>query len=167
MNQSLHSSSNSSGSGLGLGNNVPTCYFVMIGSKDNPIYEAEFVSSNTAKSATSAINDARKEEWRHLNQFIAHAALDMVEDIQWSTNQMYLKSIDKFNDKFISAYLTAGNIKMLLLHETKSEDAIRNFFTETNEWYIKTLLNPFYEPNTVITSAAFDHKVRVSAKRYL
>ncbi|KAG0230635.1 TRAPP subunit [Actinomortierella wolfii] len=167
MNQSLHSSSNSSSSGLSLGNNVPTCYFVMIGTKDNPIYEAEFVSSNTAKSSSAVVNDAKREEWRHLNQFIAHAALDLVEDIQWGTTQMYLKSIDKFNDKFISAYLTAGNIKLILLHDTKSEDAIRNFFTECYELYIKTLLNPFYEPNSIITSAAFDTKVRMSAKRYL
>ncbi|KAF9124779.1 TRAPP subunit [Mortierella sp. 14UC] len=168
-----HSSSSSGGSGIGSGplgyGNTPTCYFVMIGTKDNPIYEAEFVSVNTARSSSggATIPEAKKEEFRHLNQFIAHSALDMVEDIQWSTNQMYLKSIDKFNERFISAYLTAGNIKLLLLHDAKSEDAIRNFFNDCYEFYIKTLLNPFYEPNSIISSAAFDTKVRLSAKRYL
>ncbi|KAF9426574.1 TRAPP subunit [Podila epigama] len=168
-----HSTSSSGGSGIGSGpighGNTPTCYFVMIGTKDNPIYEAEFVSVNTARSSMSgaSIHDAKKEEFRHLNQFITHSALDMVEDIQWSTNQMYLKCIDKFNERFISAYLTAGNIKLLLLHDTKSEDAIRNFFNECYELYIKTLLNPFYELNSVIGSTAFDTKVRLSAKRYL
>ncbi len=49
----------------------------------------------------------------------------------------YLKSIDKFNERFISAYLTAGNIKLLLLHDAKSEDAIRNFFNDCYELYIK------------------------------
>ncbi|KAF9216532.1 TRAPP subunit [Podila verticillata] len=167
-----HSTSSSGGSGIGsgpLGYGTPTCYFVMIGTKDNPLYEAEFVSVNTARSSSggATIPEAKKEEFRHLNQFIAHSALDMVEDIQWSTNQMYLKSIDKFNERFISAYLTAGNIKMLLLHDAKSEDAIRNFFNECYELYIKTLLNPFYEPNSIISSTAFDTKVRMSAKRYL
>ncbi|KAF9577649.1 Trafficking protein particle complex subunit 2, partial [Lunasporangiospora selenospora] len=154
-----HSSSSSGGSGIGSGpvgyGNMPTCYFVMIGTKDNPIYEAEFVSVNTARSSSvgTAVSDAKKEEFRHLNQFIAHSALDMVEDIQWSTNQMYLKSIDKFNERFISAYLTAGSIiivvifclfleafayiKFLLLHDAKSEDAIKNFFNDCYESYIK------------------------------
>ncbi|KAG0221492.1 trafficking protein particle complex subunit 2-like protein [Mortierella sp. GBAus27b] len=172
MNTS-HSSSSSGGSGIGSGpagfTNAPTCYFVMIGTKDNPIYEAEFAAVNTARSVSGVtpIPEARREEFRHLNQFIAHSALDMVEDIQWNTNQMYLKSIDKFNERFVSAYLTAGNIKMLLLHDAKSEDAIRNFFNECYEMYIKTLLNPFYEPNTIISSATFDNKVRMSAKRHL
>ncbi|GJJ78031.1 trafficking protein particle complex subunit 2 [Entomortierella parvispora] len=167
-----HSSTSSGGSGIGtpLGyGGMPTCYFVMIGTKDNPIYEAEFVSVNTARSTSggATIPEAKKEEFRHLNQFIAHSALDMVEDIQWSTNQMYLKSVDKFNERFISAYLTAGNIKLLLLHDAKSEDAIRNFFNECYELYIKTLLNPFYKPNSIIGSTTFDNKVRASAKRYL
>ena len=51
-----HSSSSSGGSGIGSGpigyGNAPTCYFVMIGTKDNPIYEAEFVSVNTARSSS-------------------------------------------------------------------------------------------------------------------
>lgn len=51
-----HSSSSSGGSGIGSGplghGNLPTCYFVMIGTKDNPIYEAEFVSVNTARSSS-------------------------------------------------------------------------------------------------------------------
>ncbi|KAF9436228.1 TRAPP subunit [Entomortierella beljakovae] len=169
---STHSSSNSGGSGIGsgspYGSNQPTCYFVMIGTKDNPIYEAEFVSVSTARSSgAGAVSEAKKEEFRHLNQFIAHSALDMIDDVQWSTNQMYLKSIDKFNERFISAYLTAGNIKLVLLHDAKSEDAIRNFFNDCYELYIKTLLNPFYEANSIISSASFDNKVRTSAKRYL
>ena len=50
-----HSTSSSGGSGIGsgpLGYGTPTCYFVMIGTKDNPIYEAEFVSVNTARSSS-------------------------------------------------------------------------------------------------------------------
>jgi hypothetical protein len=53
------------------------------------------------------------------------------------TSYRYLKAIDKFNERFISAYLTAGNIKLLLLHDAKSDDAIRNFFNDCYELYIK------------------------------
>ncbi|CAJ0826781.1 6642_t:CDS:2, partial [Entrophospora sp. SA101] len=33
--------------------------------------------------------------------------------------------------------LSTGNIKFMLLHETKNEDGIRNFFNEAYELYIK------------------------------
>ncbi|CAG8456788.1 8525_t:CDS:2, partial [Ambispora gerdemannii] len=133
------------------------------GTKDNPIYEAEFGSSS--KGGGEAI--VKKDEHRHLNQFIVHSALDVVEEMQWNTNTMYLKSVDKFNEWHVSAHVTAGNIKFMLLHETKSEDVIRNFFSECYELYIKVLLNPFYELNLPITSPAFDNRVRVIAKKYL
>jgi len=67
MNAS-HSSSSSGGSGVGSGpvGNTPTCYFVMIGTKDNPIYEAEFASVNTARSVSggAAIPEARVDTER-------------------------------------------------------------------------------------------------------
>ncbi|CAG8563294.1 3021_t:CDS:2 [Paraglomus brasilianum] len=137
-------------------------YFVIVGTKDNPIYEAEFTS--TGRGGSEAI---RRDEHKHLNQFIVHSALDIVEELQWKSNAMYLKSIDKFNEWLISAYVTAGNIKLMLLHETKNEEGIKTFFNECHELYIKMLLNPFYEVNSPITSSAFDTRVRFVAKKYL
>ncbi|CAG8533795.1 10934_t:CDS:2 [Paraglomus occultum] len=138
-------------------------YFVIVGTKDNPIFEAEFTSTGRG-SGSEAI---RRDEHKHLNQFIVHSALDVVEELQWKSNAMYLKSIDKFNEWLISAYVTAGNIKLMLLHETKNEEGIRTFFNECHELYIKMLLNPFYEVNSPITSSAFDTRVRFVAKKYL
>jgi len=102
-----------------------------------------------------------------LNQFIVHSALDIVEELQWNTSNMYLKTIDKFNEWHISAHVSAGNIKFMLLHETKNEDSIRSFFSECCELYIRILLNPFYELNSPITSPTFDNRMRLIAKKYL
>ena len=53
--------------------------FVMVAHGDTPIYEAEF------------LNTQRREDTSHLNQFIIHAALDMVDECVWGTQSMHLK----------------------------------------------------------------------------
>lgn len=37
----------------------------------------------------------------------------------------------------MSTYVTAGQAKLMLLHDLKSEDGIKNFFQEVHELYIK------------------------------
>ncbi|TPX34162.1 hypothetical protein SmJEL517_g03093 [Synchytrium microbalum] len=127
---------------------------------DNPVYEAEFGPQTRADTA-------KKEDHRHLNQFIVHAALDIVEDSMWGTSSMYLKVIDKYNEWLVSAYVSASGVKFMLLHDTPNVDGIRNFFVESHEMFVKILMNPFYELNAPITSPSFDTKVRASARKYL
>jgi len=55
----------------------------------------------------------------------------------------------------------------MLLHGGKSEDSIKNFFSDVYELYVKLLMNPFYAYDTPITSKAFDTRVRAIARRYL
>lgn len=71
----------------------------------------------------------------------------------------------------------------MLLHDQKSEDSIKAFFTEVYELYIKVLvfinflfiiltfykvlMNPFYEKNSTITTPSFDNRIKLIARRYL
>ncbi|CAJ2506175.1 Uu.00g003050.m01.CDS01 [Anthostomella pinea] len=88
-------------------------YFAIVGTQDNPLFEYEFGTSKQGGDGQSRFG----EQARHMNQFIAHSSLDIVEEVQWGTGQMYLKHVDKFFNSHISAYVTAGNVKFLLLHQ--------------------------------------------------
>ncbi|GAA5996776.1 trafficking protein particle complex subunit 2 [Rhodotorula paludigena] len=188
-------------------------YLVLVGTLDNPLYEAVLTSSKAAASTTisvtatspavptsfsifgaplpasatptsaalaagsapqqgalgSSVGYGHKTgpNGRHVMQLVAHAALDVVEDVQWTNGGMYLKSIDKFHEWTVSAWLTPGGVKLILLHELKNEDGIRLFLQETWETYVKTLLNPFHELNAPIRNQTFDARVRASAKKHL
>lgn len=105
---------------------------------------------------------------RHVVQMIANASLDNIEDVMRRENAMYLKSVDKFNEWTVSAFVTPGNVKFVLLHDqAKNDEGIRAFFHDVWELYVKTMLNPFHTAHTVIRSAAFDARVRASAKKNL
>ena len=46
--------------------------------------------------------------------------------------------VDKFNDLLVSCYTTAGNARLLLLHDSRvGEEAVRAFFQEVHELYLK------------------------------
>jgi len=60
-------------------------YFCIVGTKDNPLFEHEF---GTSKQGGDGIARFR-EEARHMNQFIVHSSLDIVEEVQWVNGQMY------------------------------------------------------------------------------
>ncbi|KAJ8086348.1 TRAPP subunit [Marasmius tenuissimus] len=104
---------------------------------------------------------------RHVIQMIANASLDAIEDVMRKENGMYLKTVDKFNEWTVSAFITPGNSKFLLLHEGKNDEGIRSFFVEVWEVYVKTMMNPFQSAQRTIVSPAFDGRVRASAKKHL
>ncbi len=194
-------------------------YFAIIGTKDNPLFEHEFGTSKQGGDGIARFRD----DARHMNQFIVHSSLDIVEEVQWTTGCMsaspfrlfntccfplptditrgskrYLKSIDRFHTSYISCLLTGGNIKLLLLHcpdrtagattinsttnrpstsssnsiasnptSPAAEEAIRQFFAEVYENWVKTLMNPFYIVNMPVTSPVFRQRVVAAGRKYL
>ena len=136
----------------------------------------------------AAALQAADESQSHLNQFIVHSALDLVDRMAYTTNATNLRTVDRVYEQTVSCFLTPGNIKFMLLHEGRTEDSVRSFFLETHELYVKVrraalrrvlatpslatlrhlaqfLLNPFYEYNTPLVSSAFDKRVRLLARR--
>jgi hypothetical protein len=78
---------------------------------------------------------------RHVVQMIANASLDVIEDVMKKDGAMYLKAVDRFNEWTVSAFITPGNMKFLLLHEAKNDDGIKSFFVDVWELYLKVSHN--------------------------
>lgn len=138
-------------------------YLAIIGTSNSPIYELEFGTHRQGGDGSSKFSQEMKES----NPFVLYSALDIVDDVQWHTPGLYLKVVDNFYSHLISAFVTKGNIRMMLLHESKNEESIRQFFFDVYDLYVKTLLSPFYFVNQPITSPLFDQKVRLLARKYL
>mmetsp|Transcript_52623 Transcript_52623/g.119942 ORF Transcript_52623/g.119942 Transcript_52623/m.119942 type:complete len:129 (-) Transcript_52623:247-633(-) len=125
--------------------------FLIVSRSGEPVYEFDA--------------SVRTDDAQHLNQFVAHSALDLVDYLTWTTTATSLKCVDRFQDKLVSAFLSPGNTKFLLLHEGRNEENIKNFFVDVHELYLKAMLSPFVEQDSPIKSLAFDKKVRLLIKR--
>jgi hypothetical protein len=79
-----------------------------------------------------------------------------------------LQVVDKFNE-YVSAYITAGQVRLLLLHDTRNEDGIKSFFADVHELYVKLAMNPLFSPETaqLNNSPIFSQRIRQLAKKHL
>ncbi|KAJ6703045.1 SNARE-LIKE SUPERFAMILY PROTEIN [Salix viminalis] len=134
----------------------------------------------------------KREDASQMHQFILHAALDIVQDLAWTTSAMYLKAIDRFNDMVVSVYVTAGRYRSIdqcvinnaeLPTSGSRADSLINNVTSVCRANglilakvsmeivvlngLEILLNPLYLPGSRITSSHFDTKVRALARKYL
>lgn len=101
----------------------------------------------------------------------------------------YLKCIDKFFNNYISCFVTAAGVKFLLLHQPivpsstassrtstaiganptspATEEAIKMFFTEVYENWVKAVMSPFYKANMEVRSPVFRARVAAAGRKYL
>lgn len=76
----------------------PTLLFVIVG-RNEPLYEAEF----SRRGTLSASPDAAARQ----NYFVLHSALDLVDRAAWTTNNMYLKTVDKVSSNIFIKFKIA------------------------------------------------------------
>ncbi|KAI1777811.1 Sedlin [Hypoxylon cercidicola] len=160
-------------------------YFAIVGTQDSPLFEYEFGTSKQGGDGQPRFS----EQARHMNQFIVHSSLDIVEEVQWGGGQMYLKCVDKFFNNYVSCFVTGGNVKFLLLHQPttpvptastrsstsiganptspQTEEAIKSFMLEVYENWVKTIMSPFYRVNMEVRSPMFRQRVTAAGRKYL
>ncbi|KAI0024825.1 Sedlin [Xylariomycetidae sp. FL0641] len=166
-------------------------YFAIVGTQDNPLFEHEFGTSKQGGDGQSRFSD----QARHMNQFIVHSSLDIVEEVQWGSGQMYLKCVDKFFNNYVSCFVTGSNVKFLLLHQPpvaasgggvggltsarsstsiaanptspQTEEAVRAFMLEVYESWVKAVMSPFYRVNMEVRSPVFRQRVAAAGRKYL
>ncbi|SCV04353.1 LAME_0H17766g1_1 [Lachancea meyersii CBS 8951] len=166
------------------------CYFAIIGALDNPIYEAEFTSPQfnqfppELKELNPFILHASLDiledlQWQTHPQSGAGTETSggfLRSRHSSSNSNCYLGKIDHFYGLAITGYLSYGNMKFVMVHSSNSSNgtpvpiddvAVKSFYQEVHELYVKTLMNPFYKLNEPITSPVFDKRVRLLAKKYL
>lgn len=160
-------------------------YFTIIGTRDNPLYELEFSSFKGASASQSSVPGKSHfaPKVKELLPFISNSALDLIEDAQWSTGAFSLGKVDSFYGLLVNSFVTQGNIKLIMCYDSSAptgalelmtsssnkhdENAIKQFFTEVYDLYVKALLNPFYSVNDPIVSPDFDFRVKLLARKYL
>lgn len=130
--------------------------FMIVGSEDKPVFEADLLASQS-----------REPPAQYLHHFVLHAALDAVDDVMWTNKECHLKTVDRFNQLIVSAWVTPGSAtaRFLLLHDGRNDDTIKAFFSEVYELYLKAILNPFQGPGSKIQSRTFDAKIRQLSKK--
>ncbi|KAI1974002.1 TRAPP subunit [Ophidiomyces ophidiicola] len=169
-------------------------YFTILSPTDAPLFSQEFGTSKTGGDGASRFRFP--DNAQYMNQFIVHASLDIVEEVQWTNGAMYLKHVDTYPpaSAYVSAFLTGTGVRFILLHQPllpsssnalsgggrassssiannptspQTEEAIRQFMNEIYENWVKTVMSPFCGRGMEITSPVFRNKVLAAGKKWL
>lgn len=110
-----------------------------------------------------------------------------------SFENRYLKTIDRHQGTHVSAFVTAANVRFLLLSQASStpttvsgssartnaafasfnalapatEEAIKNFFLEVYDAWVKTVMSPFWRGDQEVGSLVFRSKVTNAGRKFL
>ncbi|KAL0225118.1 hypothetical protein RCL1_003030 [Eukaryota sp. TZLM3-RCL] len=79
-----------------------SCTFCILTDDDTPLYIKDF-------SVEHGIREA-------LNHFVIHAALDVMDQLIWTTPQMYVRCVDQFEEKLVYGLITASRLFSLSTH---------------------------------------------------
>jgi hypothetical protein len=61
-------------------------YFVIVSPTDKPLFDLTFGTSKAGGDGVARFRNG--ETSRYMNQFIVHASLDIVEEVQWLNSNM-------------------------------------------------------------------------------
>jgi hypothetical protein len=88
--------------------------FMIVSPDDTQVYE---LNTGLLKVYSYLI---KKKEISYIQELVAYASLDLVEASEWGTNNMYLKSVDKFNEYSINCMITPGSkLKLFIINYYK------------------------------------------------
>jgi trafficking protein particle complex subunit 2 len=137
--------------------------FVIVG-RNEPLFETEIHKRGTVATSASdamarqnyfvlhsALDLVDKAAWTSSNMYLkvvdkVHISITFYTKVPRTKIHNVLTSrypfsskrnLQQVNQQQVSCFLTAGNIKFLLLHGGRSEDSIRNFFQDVYELYVK------------------------------
>lgn len=82
--------------------------------------------------------------------YAINGSLDILDEMVWTNQATYLKTVDEFQGFRVSAFVTPTNLKLIIAHERRNEDGIRGFFQEVHDLLIK-VRDGFYEINLMLT----------------
>lgn len=71
----------------------------------------------------------------------------MVDELRWSRStgtSPYLKVVDRYDEWLVSAYLCPTGDKLMLLHDVKSEDAVRQFLSDSSDLQCKVMASLWF-----------------------
>ena len=142
--------------------------FVIVGRDDAPLFDADltmFGHHMPEQDGDAGMKKNAVARPHYLYHFVLHASLDAMDDLEWTQKQAFLGVVDRFNNLQVSGYILPGNrLRLLLLHDGKSEEMVKTFFRGVHHLLVPRVLNPFFLPKERIYSAEFHAQMRRLSK---
>ena len=110
--------------------------FMIVSRDDFSLYE---------KKIENLVKSSQGKSKSDLFEFIINASLDSVDQLQWSSSAMYLKTVDRYNDCLnVNCLVTPSNARLMILYDNVAEDKLKTFLNEVYDLYSHLALNPFF-----------------------